>query len=111
MVPAVCLKNHWSFPICLQEWDLSLHGDHRSSQPVHKASPDAPVPCMKCRDMVHGCMVDTDCTETAAVSHGTSHVITKQHYKYTTWVDIQNVLKKRRKKATNHMQQECSESA
>ena len=38
--------------------------------------------------MVHGCMVDTERAEMAAVSHGTSHVTIKQHCKYTTLVDI-----------------------
>ena len=45
--------------------------------------------CMKCCDMVRGCMVYTEQAETAAVSHGTSHVTTKQCWKYTTSVDIQ----------------------
>ena len=34
--------------------------------------------CMKRRDMVHGCMVNTELAETAAVLSGTSHVRTKQ---------------------------------
>ena len=42
-------------------------------------------------------MVQTECAEMAAVSHGTSHVRTKQRYKYTTSVDI----KKHAIKATN----------
>ena len=41
--------------------------------------------------MVHGCMVYTKCTETAAVSCGTSDV-TIQCYNYTTSVNIQNTL-------------------
>ena len=61
-------------------------------------------------------MVYTERAETAAVSRGTSHVTTKQRCKYTTWVDIQNALCKKKKKtrrsvAYNHMQQEGSESA
>ena len=47
---------------------------------------------MKWWDMVHGCMVRTECTMVAAVSDGTSHVTTKQCCKYTTLVDIQNAL-------------------
>ena len=43
-------------------------------------------------DVVCGCMVYTECAETAAVSCGTSHVTTTQHCTYTTLVDIQNVL-------------------
>ena len=39
-------------------------------------------------DVVHGCMVYTEHAQKAAVSHGTSHVTTKQHCKYTTSVDI-----------------------
>jgi len=39
--------------------------------------------------MVHGCMVDTERAETAAVSRGTSHVTIKQRCKYTTSVDVQ----------------------
>ena len=31
-------------------------------------------------DMVHGCMVYTECTETAAVLHGTSHVSAVIHH-------------------------------
>ena len=46
------------------------------------------------RHMVHGCMVNTECTRMVAVSHGTSHGTTKQHCKYTTSVDIQNMLQK-----------------
>ena len=42
--------------------------------------------------MVRGCMVYTQRAETAAVSRGTSHVTTKQRCKYTTSVDIQNML-------------------
>ena len=48
--------------------------------------------CMKWCDVVHGCMVYTECTETAAVSCGTCHVTTKQRCWYTTLVDIQNTL-------------------
>ena len=44
--------------------------------------------------MVHGCIVYTERAETAAVSHGTSHVATQQRCKYTTWVDIQKALQK-----------------
>ena len=44
--------------------------------------------CMKWCDMVHGCMVDIECTETAAVWHGTRHVSNKQCRKRTTEVDI-----------------------
>ena len=40
--------------------------------------------------MVHGCIVYTECTETAAASSGIRHITTKQHSKYTTQVDIQN---------------------
>jgi len=40
-------------------------------------------------DMVHGCVVYTERTETAAVSRDTSHVTTKQRCKCTTSVDIQ----------------------
>ena len=42
--------------------------------------------------VVHGGMVYIECTKTAAASHGTSHVTTKQCYKYTTSVDIENML-------------------
>ena len=45
---------------------------------------------MKWHDMVHGCMVYTEHAEMAAVSYGTSHVTTKQCYKYAPSVDIQN---------------------
>ena len=34
-------------------------------------------PCMKWHDMVHGCIVYTECGKTSAVSHGTSHVTVK----------------------------------
>ena len=51
--------------------------------------------------MVHGCMVHTECTKTAAVSHGTSHVTTTQRCKHTTSVDIQNALKKRGARVTH----------
>ena len=57
--------------------------------------------CQKCRWQVtakhtcslmyvvfHGCMEYTECTKTATVSRGTSHVTTKQHCKYTTLVNI-----------------------
>ena len=44
--------------------------------------------------MVHGCMVYMDCTKVAAVSHGTSHVTTEQHWKHTASADIQNKLQK-----------------
>ena len=37
-------------------------------------------------------MVYTEYAEMAAVLHGTSHGTTKQRSKYTTSVDIQNVL-------------------
>ena len=50
--------------------------------------------CTKWYDMVHDCMVYTERTKMAAVSHGTSHVTTKQCCKYTTWVAIQNMLYK-----------------
>ena len=42
---------------------------------------------------VHGCMVYTEHAETAAVSHGTSHVTTKHRFEPNTtiWMDIQNV--------------------
>ena len=45
--------------------------------------------CVKWHDRVHGCMVYTERTKTAAVSPGISHVTTKEHCKYTTSVDIQ----------------------
>ena len=48
--------------------------------------------CMKWLDMVHSCTVYTEHAEMAAVLRGTSHVTTKQHCKYTTWVDTQNSL-------------------
>ena len=48
--------------------------------------------------MVQVCMVHTGRAETAAVSRGTNHVTTKQRCKYTTSVDIQNALKKERKR-------------
>ena len=44
--------------------------------------------------MVHGCMAYTDLAETTAVSCGTSHVTTKQRFKYITGVDIRNELQK-----------------
>ena len=46
----------------------------------------------KWHEMVHGCMVYTEYAKMAAVLHGTSHGTTKQRCKYTTLVDIQNVL-------------------
>ena len=42
--------------------------------------------------VVRGGTVYIECTKTAAASHGTSHVTTKQCYKYTTSVDIENML-------------------
>ena len=42
--------------------------------------------------MVRGCMVYTERAETAAVCRGTSYVTTKQRFKYTTSVDIENAL-------------------
>ena len=47
--------------------------------------------CLCTSDMtkVHGCMVYTECVETAAVSCDTSHVTPKQCCKYTTSVDLQ----------------------
>ena len=39
--------------------------------------------------VLHGCMVYTECTKMAAVSHGTSHVKTKQHCSTPLLVDIQ----------------------
>ena len=61
--------------------------------------------CQKCRWQVtakhtcslmyvvfHGCMEYTECTKTAIVSRGTSHITTKERCKYTTLVNIQNVL-------------------
>ena len=36
--------------------------------------------------------VDRTCAKMAALSHGISHVTTKQHCKYTTFVAIQNRL-------------------
>ena len=50
--------------------------------------------CMKWHHMVHSCMVYIECAKTARISHGTSHVITEQSCKYTTWVDIQNAPQK-----------------
>ena len=47
-----------------------------------------------CGCVVRGCMVYTDLAETTAVSCGTSHVTTKQRFKYITGVDIQNELQK-----------------
>ena len=43
---------------------------------------------------MHGCMVYAECTETAAVSHRTSHVTTNQHSKSMTSVDVKNALLK-----------------
>ena len=45
--------------------------------------------CMKQHDMVHDCMVYTECAEMAALSHGTHHATTKQHGKYTAVADMQ----------------------
>ena len=45
--------------------------------------------CMKGHDTVHSCMVYTEHAEIAAVSCSTSHVTTKQCWKYITLVDIQ----------------------
>ena len=50
--------------------------------------------CIKWHDMVRSCMVYTEHAETAAVSHGTSHVATIKHCKYPTLEDIKNVLQK-----------------
>ena len=65
--------------------------------------PMSPQYCMEWSTMVHGCMVYTECTKTAAASHGTSHLNTKQCCKHTTSVDIENIYKKYKKK--------CNESA
>ena len=48
--------------------------------------------CMKWCDVVHGCMVCTERTETAAVSRGACRVTTRQRCLYTTSVDTQNAL-------------------
>ena len=48
--------------------------------------------CMKWRNMVHDYMMYTERAKTTAVSHGTSHVTTKQCCTYTTSVNIQNAL-------------------
>ena len=39
-------------------------------------------------------MVYTERAETAAASSGTSHITTKQHCNFTTWVDIQSAVLK-----------------
>ena len=50
-------------------------------------------------------MVYTERTKTAAVSHDTSHVTVKQHYLYTTSVDIKITCYKRIPSfIQNHMQ-------
>ena len=41
--------------------------------------------CMKGHDMVHSCMVSTEHTEMAAVSHGTSHVAIKSAVSTPLW--------------------------
>ena len=52
------------------------------------------------------------CTKMAAVSQGTGCVAIKQHYKYTTLLNIQNVLcKKLHSFIQSCMRLECSESA
>ena len=53
-------------------------------------STDAPYVCgFAWSDMARGCVVYTERAETAAISRGTSHVTTKQRYKYITSLDIQ----------------------
>ena len=58
--------------------------------PKEKDLPPEMWLCMKWYDVMHGYMVYTELAETAAVSRGTSHVTTKQHWKHITSVDIQN---------------------
>ena len=51
--------------------------------------------------------VHKTCTETAAVSRGTSHATTNEHDQYTTSVDINNMRFKRMQSLIqNHMQHE-----
>ena len=50
---------------------------------------------MKWCNMAHGCMVYTECAETAAVSCGTRHVTTKQRCKHSTLMDIQKMRYKK----------------
>ena len=63
--------------------------------------------CMKWHDMVHGCVVSTECGKMAAVSHGSSHVTTKERCKYITSVDIE----KRTIKSRSRTQSQCNKSA
>jgi len=42
--------------------------------------------------MVHDCVVYKEHAKVAAVSHGTSHVTTKERCKYITSVAIENML-------------------
>ena len=63
--------------------------------------------CMKWHDMVHGCVEYTECGEMAAVSHGSSHLTTKERCKYITSEDI---FKKHYKKLVNHSVT-CNKSA
>jgi len=55
--------------------------------------------------MVHGCMVDTERAEMAAVSRSTSHVTVKQRCNYTTSV---NIKKTRHKNLVTHVKLHAS---
>ena len=55
-------------------------------------------------NMVHGCMVYTECIKMAAISCGTSYASTVTDCKYTTLVDIQKRAIKSYSLMQNHMQ-------
>ena len=79
---SVCVKS-WSF---CQKCRLLVTAKHTCTLSIWL--------CMKWCDMVHCCMVYTECTEMAAVLRGISHVRTKQCCNNTTRVDIQSLLLK-----------------
>ena len=75
-------------------WSWRCHACRKLCSSIERQTTKFNMLCMKWRGMVCGCMVDTECAEMAAVSHGTSHVTTEQPCKYTTLVDTQNALQK-----------------
>ena len=62
--------------------------------------------CMKRRDMEHGCMVNTERAETAAVSSGTSHVTTKQKERQSQ-TDIMLMRWKKKRSSDRQTYEQC----
>ena len=96
-VPPLCYcSSTWKIPVILPKCRLQLN---MLTSYVHGLWASDGKWC----EMVHGCMVYTEHTKTAAVSHDTSHITTKQHCKYITLVDIKMCYKKLVTHLESHM--------